>query len=94
MKFSLSFLKEFVDVKVPADKLARLLTLAGLEVASHERAGDDVSFEVEVTSNRPDLLSVAGISYEAAALLGRRAKSKLTKPRKAGSSFATSSAAT
>ena len=64
MKFSLNFLKEFVDVKVDPKKVAKLLTMAGLEVISLERQGKDTSFEAEVTSNRPDLLSIVGISFE------------------------------
>ena len=74
MKFSLNFIREFLEVKVSAQKLASLLTMAGLEVSSVDKIGADFSFEAEVTSNRPDLLSVAGIAYESGALLGRSPK--------------------
>lgn len=79
MKFSLNFLKEFLEIKVSPDKLSELLTMAGLEVIARERVGSDTSFEVEVTSNRPDLLSIVGIAYEASALLGKKSKVSLVK---------------
>ncbi len=39
MLVPVSWLKEFVDVKLPADQLAERLTLAGMEVAGIERVG-------------------------------------------------------
>src|SRR5919197_2710964 len=39
MRVPLSWLKEFVDITIPVDELARRLTLAGLEVADIERIG-------------------------------------------------------
>jgi phenylalanyl-tRNA synthetase beta chain len=74
MKFSLEFLKEFVDIRVRPQELARKFTMAGLEIGSLQRVGQDFSFEAEVTSNRPDLLSIVGLSYEAAALVGQKVK--------------------
>ena len=52
--------------------LAHRLTMAGLEVTSLEAAEDDYVFEIEVTPNRPDLLSVVGIAREAAAITDRK----------------------
>jgi len=40
MRVPLSWLREFVDITVPLDELARRLTDAGLEVAAIERTGD------------------------------------------------------
>ncbi|MBN2120240.1 MAG: phenylalanine--tRNA ligase subunit beta [Candidatus Omnitrophica bacterium] len=79
MKFSLDFIKEFVEVKVSPEKIASLLTMSGLEIVSTEKVGSDTSFEAEVTSNRPDLLSIAGIAYEVGALLGKKSKLALKK---------------
>jgi phenylalanyl-tRNA synthetase beta chain len=39
MRIPLSWLKEFVDITMPVEELARRLTLAGLEVAEVERIG-------------------------------------------------------
>lgn len=75
MKVTYSWLKEFVDVKIPAQELAEKLTMAGLEVVSLEEAGQDYIFEIEITSNRPDWLSVLGIAREVSAICGLKLKS-------------------
>jgi phenylalanyl-tRNA synthetase beta chain len=72
MKVTYNWLKDFVDIKIPAKRLAEKLTMAGLEVIYLEERGKDVIFELEITSNRPDLLSVIGIAREVAALTGKK----------------------
>ena len=74
MKVTYNWLKDFVDIKIPPQALADKLTMAGPEVTSiDEREGDSV-FEIEVTSNRPDWLSVIGIAREVAAITGKKLK--------------------
>jgi phenylalanyl-tRNA synthetase beta chain len=70
MKVTYNWLKEFVDIKIAPALLAHKLTMAGLEVTSWEEKGGDFVFELEITSNRPDLLSVIGIAREVAAITG------------------------
>jgi len=72
MKVTYNWLKDFVDIKIPAEKLADKLTAAGLEVTSLEKKEGDFVFEIEVTSNRPDWLSVLGVAREVAAITGKR----------------------
>ena len=72
MKFSWDFLKEFLDLNISPQEAASKLTMSGLEVVSLKKHGKDTVFEVEVTANRPDLLSVAGIAYDLAALIGKK----------------------
>lgn len=43
MKFSLNWIREFVDVQVPVAELAERLTLAGLEVEGVEAVGESLS---------------------------------------------------
>jgi phenylalanyl-tRNA synthetase beta chain len=74
MKISYNWLKEYVDIRVPAEKLADILTMAGLSVESVSRLGDDSILEIEITANRPDWLSVIGVGREAAALTGGKLK--------------------
>lgn len=85
MKFSWDFLKEFLDLgrEIRPRDLGDKLTSAGLEIGHIEKAYGDFSFDAEVTSNRPDLLSILGIAHEAGALLGK--KVNLPKLPKAGS---------
>ncbi|RKY28971.1 MAG: phenylalanine--tRNA ligase subunit beta [Candidatus Omnitrophota bacterium] len=75
MKFSFKFLEEFLNLKgITPRQLAEKLTLAGLEVSQIERKEGDFIFEVEVTSNRYDLLSIVGIAYEVSALFKKKIK--------------------
>jgi phenylalanyl-tRNA synthetase beta chain len=67
MRLLLSWLRDFVDVKASVDDIAETLGLRGFEVASVERLGaDDGVIDFEVTANRPDALSVAGLAREVA----------------------------
>jgi phenylalanyl-tRNA synthetase beta chain len=68
VKVTYNWLKDFVEIKIAPQLLADKLTMAGLEVTSLEKKGQDFVFEVEVTSNRPDCLSVVGIAREVAAI--------------------------
>ncbi len=80
MKVSYNWLKEFVGIDLDPDRLAERLTMAGAEVESVERfkAGkfEDCVLDIDVTPNRPDLLSIRGTAREVAALTGRKLKSK------------------
>jgi len=78
MKFTYNWLKDFVDLKIAPERLAEQLTMAGLEVVSLERKGNDVVFEAEVTSNRPDWLSILGVAREVAAITGSKLKIPVT----------------
>ncbi|MSP38920.1 MAG: phenylalanine--tRNA ligase subunit beta [Deltaproteobacteria bacterium] len=80
MKFTLNWLKEFVDFTGTTDELAKLLTMAGLEVESVSALTDgagsaDQLIEIGVTPNRGDCLGIAGIAREVAALTGASLKS-------------------
>ncbi|MBI4335931.1 MAG: phenylalanine--tRNA ligase subunit beta [Candidatus Omnitrophica bacterium] len=74
MKISYNWLREYVDVKNSAKQAAQWLTMAGLEVTSLEEKGKDAVLEIEVTSNRPDWLSVVGVARELSAITGKRLK--------------------
>ncbi len=71
MKILVSWLRDFVDVAVPARELAWDLNLCGFEVASlspppHATGDEDAVLDFEITANRPDCLSVLGMAREAA----------------------------
>ena len=76
MKFTLNWLKEWVDFSGTPDELSKLLTMAGLEVESvtafsePENGRADQLFEIGVTPNRGDCLGIGGIAREVAALTG------------------------
>lgn len=68
MKVTYNWLKDYVDLKIKPQELADKLTMAGIEVKSIESRDDDFVFEIEITSNRPDWLSVIGLAREVAAI--------------------------
>ena len=81
MKVSLNWLKDYVTTGIPPDKLAHKLTMAGLEVERTLLVDGGPVFELEVTPNRPDCLSMLGIARETAAILGKTWKFPKTKRR-------------
>ena len=72
MRISYNWLKDYVDIKMAPEKLCGILTMSGLPVESMETKGGDSIFELEVTSNRPDALSVIGVAREVAAITGKK----------------------
>ena len=84
MLISYNWLKDYVDIKLPPDKLAEVLTMSGLAVDSIEKKNGDCILELEVTSNRPDWLSYIGIAREVAAITGRKFKLPVVEKRVKG----------
>ncbi|MFH0855560.1 MAG: phenylalanine--tRNA ligase subunit beta [Candidatus Omnitrophota bacterium] len=84
MKVTYNWLKDFVEVKIPAKDLADKLTMAGLEVVSLQEKAGDFIFEIEITSNRPDWLSVFGVAREVAAITNSKLKNPFLPGRRKG----------
>lgn len=70
----LSWLKEYVDIKLPVEKLAERLSEVGIGVESIKKENNDTIFELEITPNRPDLLCIAGVAREIAAIENKKVK--------------------
>jgi len=92
MRVSIDWLREYIDLNVPLEELADGLTMAGLEVeetieltkedfASQGGSGtiSDTVFNVKVTPNRGDWLSMIGVAREAGPLV--KAKARLPEPK-------------
>ena len=69
MKVPFEWLKEFVAVRVSQEALAERLTMAGLEVTGIEHVDGEPVFDIEITPNRADCLSMIGIAREVAAVV-------------------------
>jgi len=67
MRVPLEWLKELVNVTATAEEVAETLTMIGFEVEAVETVEDDTVFEINVTPNRPDCLSIIGIAREVSA---------------------------
>ena len=69
------WLQKFVDLAGISDAdFAEKMTFAGNKVESVQKHKDGTIFEFEITSNRPDTLSVIGMAREAAAVFNRELK--------------------
>jgi len=74
MLLPVEWLRDFIDIKESVDELAHILTMVGLEIEGMESPGSDPVFEVNITPNRPDCLSVIGVARELSAATGRELK--------------------
>ena len=86
MKVQVDWLKEYTEIDVPTDELGHVLTMAGLEIESHEKVelpdGEKSEvLELNVTPNRGYCLSHIGVAREVSALLNKSLK--LPDPLKA-----------
>jgi phenylalanyl-tRNA synthetase beta chain len=73
MRFSIDWLREFIDIVVPPAELAARLTAAGFEVGGWEEdaaGGAGPVLEIDITANRPDAMNHFGLAREIAAILG------------------------
>ena len=67
MKVPFSWLREFVDVSVPAADVARTMSVRGFALEGIDTLPDgDAVLDFEVTANRPDAMSIRGIAREVA----------------------------
>lgn len=64
-----SWLREFVDTPASAEEIARLLSLSGPSVERIHSIADEPVYDIEVTTNRVDMMSVIGIAREVATIL-------------------------
>ncbi|MAG71533.1 MAG: phenylalanine--tRNA ligase subunit beta [Vicinamibacterales bacterium] len=92
MRIPLSWLRDFVTVPVGVQELASGLDMRGFEVGAIEPAPEgspdgDAVLDLEITTNRPDCLSMTGIAREIAAMYA----TELRQPAVDGGSAATES---
>lgn len=69
MRVSFEWLREFIDITLTPEDVGEKLTMIGLEVEGAESINTDTVFEVNITPNRPDCLSILGIARELSAAL-------------------------
>lgn len=64
-----SWLREFLKTKATPTEIAKDLSLTSVSIERIEKYKDDYLYDIEVTTNRPDVASVVGLAREAAAVL-------------------------
>ncbi|MEL7239471.1 MAG: hypothetical protein AAGK78_11475, partial [Planctomycetota bacterium] len=84
MNTSCHWLADYLSPVPPVQQAGDLLTMGGYPVEEFSQfkaaAGVDDVMDVEVTSNRPDLLCHLGVARELAALSGGRFKHEEAEP--------------
>lgn len=68
MLIPITWLKEYIDIKLPLKELMWKMTEVGLTCESYKKDGDEIILDVEVTANRPDWMSIIGVAREVAAI--------------------------
>lgn len=68
----LSWLKQYININLKPEKLGEKLTEVGLGCEKITKTQDDVIFELEITPNRPDWLSIIGVAREIAAVENKK----------------------
>ena len=66
-----SWLREYLETKATPSQIKEYLSLCGPSVERIIRQGKEIIYDIEVTSNRPDMMSISGIAREAAVILPR-----------------------
>ncbi len=74
MKFDLEWMRQHIDGDVDADTLAEALTHCGFLVETRDVSGDSEIWDIEATTNRPDVMCHRGLAREAALAVGARLK--------------------
>lgn len=73
----LSWLKEYIDITLKSGVLGEKLTEIGLGTEKIRHENNDTIFDLEITPNRPDWLSIIGVAREIAAIENK----KVTYPK-------------
>ena len=74
MNISYNWLKDLIDIELPAAEVAEQLTRVGLAVEGIHPFGDDFVLDIDLTSNRPDCLSHLGVARELSVYTGKPVK--------------------
>lgn len=71
MNISYNWLKDLINIELSAEETAAALTRVGLAVEGIHPHGDDLVFDIDLTSNRPDCLSHFGVARELRVITGK-----------------------
>lgn len=77
-----SWLKEFLETDATPQQFADAMSLTSVSIEHMEKIGDDIVYDIEVTTNRPDLMSIQGIAREASAVLPEAGFKAVFKPHR------------
>lgn len=64
-----SWLRDFLQTKATPAEIAKDISLTSVSIEKLEKYKNEMVYDIEVTTNRPDVASVVGLAREAAAVL-------------------------
>ncbi len=77
-----SWLREYLKTSATPKKIAEKLSLTSVSIERIEKYKDDYVYDIEVTTNRPELMSVVNLAQEAATVLPQsRIDASFVKPK-------------
>lgn len=82
-----SWLKDYLETNATPKQFAQAMSLTSVSIERMEKIDDDIVYDIEVTTNRPDLMSIEGIAREASAVLPEQGYTAVFKPHKNFSSL-------
>lgn len=71
IKVTHKWLLDYLDTDVSSEELSKYLSLCGPSIERIEKVGDEIVYDIEITSNRIDTASIMGIARESVAILNR-----------------------
>ena len=75
-----SWLSEYLETNATPQQFADAMSLSSVSIERIEKIEDDFVYDIEVTTNRPDLMSIMGIALEASAVLPQQGYKAKFKP--------------
>ena len=66
-----SWLRDYLETNATPKQIQHALSLCGPSVERLHKKGDEYIYDIEVTTNRVDMMSVVGIAFECVAILPR-----------------------
>ncbi|TXH01531.1 MAG: hypothetical protein E6P95_01615, partial [Candidatus Moraniibacteriota bacterium] len=75
-----SWLSEYLQTNATPQQFADAMSLTSVSIERIEKVGSDFVYDIEVTTNRPDLMSIVGIAREASAVLPQQGYTAKFKP--------------
>jgi len=64
-----SWIRDYLRTDARPKEIAEKLSLTSVSIERMEKLGNDFAYDIEITTNRPDLASAVGIAREASAVL-------------------------
>lgn len=84
-----TWLRDFLETNATPAQFAEAMSLTSVSIERIDEIEGDHVFDIEVTTNRPDLMSIVGIAREASAVLPQAGFKAVFKERKQKSNFKT-----